>query len=532
MAILRCIKLSLAAGCVLLAAPFVGAQAQNYVDLAVGEVHVCGLTDAGEVDCVTEVGATRFDAPADLPQLVDISGGFQHSCGITVDGGAVCWGSPAFGALDVPEFDAPLLSISAGANHTCAIDASNRAVCWGLNGNLQSEPPGDGLGESGLGFLAISASQNTSCGVELTGGITCWSTDPTLLDTSVLDGNFVDLDLGESRFSGCGLTDSGDIQCWVSSFDPPSNGPYTDLTVSSAAICGLNQSQQPDCSFNPNNSLALFNDPALYETTSQFVSLESYSRGGGATSFGGPLVLNNNNVCGITVGAALECLPVSAFSGVPDETQFSDNPDLEIDLNLVAITSPIGDNFQVELIWTALSGMAPFTFIEVFRDDELIDTTTNQFSYIDSDFFNQGLTTASYRIRAMDEQGNVGEFSNTIVVNTADGDGASSLSLDQSNLPPRVINNVSLRFFTNTSGIISWDGPTAGENGLQGYEVRVNNETVGFTSSNFLQFGDFPASVCSTVAIAAISDNNTILDFRTVTQPQQSVASSNSCTTG
>ena len=536
MTIMRSIKLSILAVSALWVTPFAGLQAQSFVDLAVGEVHLCGLTDAGEVECVTQVGASRFNAPDDLPQLTAISGGFQHSCGITVDGGAVCWGSPAFGALDVPDFDAPLVSISAGTNHTCAIDELNRAVCWGLNDNLQTEPPGDGFGENGLGFIAVSANQNTSCGIELDGSISCWSTDPTLLDTSSLTGTFVDLDMGENRFGGCGLTDTGDIQCWQGSFEPPNNGPYTDLTVSSAAICGLNQSQQPDCTFNPRVSSGLLNDPALFETTSQFVSLEAFSRGGSVTSFGGPNIPNNNNVCGITVNSTLECLDVSAFTGVPDSSQDIGNPELEINLDLTAIISPVIGFARVELIWTQLSGGIPRTFIEVFRDDELIATTTNRFSFEDTEFFNQRLTTASYRIRATDEFGNVGEFSNTISVDATDLSvtGGNTLSLEDANLPSRLINSINVLFLSGSSGIVSWDGPPAGENGLQGYEIRVNNETIEFTSSSLFRFENLIPNTCVTFAVAAISDNNAILDFRTTTRrtSQATFGVGNSCTSG
>ena len=292
----RSVKLSALTVCALFAAPISSVQAQSFVDLAVGEFHICGLTDGGEVDCVTDASTTRFDEPNDLPIITDITAGMQHSCGITVDGGAVCWGSSAFGALDVPNFDAPLVSISAGINHTCAIDELSRAVCWGLDDNEQTQVPGNGFGENGLGFLKVRSGQNTTCGIELDGNVTCWSTDPTRLDTSSLTGSYIDL--GVSRSTACALDDAGNIDCWVSSFDPPNNGPYTEISVTGQSSCGLSESGEIDCTLSP---FFPTNTPSLYESSTQFVSLEAHR----AFRFG-----RDNNVCGLTVNSTIECLEI------------------------------------------------------------------------------------------------------------------------------------------------------------------------------------------------------------------------------
>jgi len=499
---LRFIKLSCLVVWALFTAPFVYAQDQIFTDVAVGVQHICGLTDGGEVECFTEFGASRFDAPDDLPLLTDITGGLQHSCGITVDGGAVCWGSPAFGALNVPEIDAPLVSISAGGNHTCAVDEVNRAVCWGLDTNEQTQVPGDGFGESGLGFIKVSASNNTSCGVETDGSISCWSTDPTILDTGSLTGTFVDLEIQSG--TACGLTDTGDIQCWSSLFEPPINGPYTDMVVRSSAICGLNESQIPDCTFNPNGNF--FNDPSLYETTTQFVSLESRS------AFVFQAVLN---VCGVTVNSTIECLDVSNLSGLPGGSTNLVNPELEVDLNLTASIN--GFTFiQVELFWTPLAGGIPVTNVEIFRDGELIDTVNARFSFVDNAFDGLGIDSADYQVRAIDENGNVGEFSNVIIVNRSDRtvSGANTDNLAQLSAPPRIIDNIRAQFVNVNTFLLAWEGPPAGENGLKAYEIRVNNETIALTDTNIYLLENVGRDVCQLISVAAISDDDRILDFR------------------
>ena len=500
---LRVIKLSCFLVWALFTAPFVYAQDQVFTDVAVGVQHICGLTDGGEVECFTEFGASRFDAPNDLPLLTDITGGLQHSCGITVDGGAVCWGSPAFGALNVPEFDAPLVNISAGNNHTCAVDELNRAVCWGLDTNEQTQVPGDGFGESGLGFIKVSASSNASCGVETDGSISCWSNDPTILATGSLTDTFVDLEIQSS--TACGLTDTGDIQCWSSFFDPPSNGPYTDMVVNSSSICGLNDSQLPDCTFNP-NSLFGFTDPGLYETTTQFVSLESQG------AFIRQAVLN---VCGVTVNSTIECLDVSNLSGLPGGNTNQVNPELDVDLNLTASIN--GFTFtQIELFWTPLAGGIPITNVEIFRNGELIGTVNARFSFVDNTFDGLGIVTADYQVRAIDENGNVGEFSDLITVNASDRTvtGANTDNLAQISAPPRIIDNIRAQFVNVNTFLLAWEGPPAGENALQTYDIRVNIETVALTDTNIYLFENAARDVTQMVFVAAISDDDRILDFR------------------
>ena len=499
---LRSLKFSLFALFALSTAPFASAQAQVFTDVSVGIQHICGLTDAGEVDCFTEVGASRFDAPDDLPLLSDITGGFQHSCGITLDGGAVCWGSPAFGALDVPEFDAPLVSISAGDNHTCAVDEQNRAVCWGLDTNEQTQVPGDGFGENGIGFVEVAAGQNTSCGIETDGSISCWSTDPSLLDTSSLNGTFVDLAVG-GRFLGCGLTDTGDIQCWQSTFDPPSNGPYTDLVADGTFICGLNDAQSPDCTFNPNFGIGI-NNPELFDTSTQFVSLEARS----AFTF-----QRIENVCGLTINSTIECLDVSNLGGVPGVNTSPGSAEVDIELSLTATIT--GQN-QVELFWTPLSGLLPRTFVEVFRNGVSIAVVDNQFSFFDLNFSNAGTDTVDYQVRPLDGDGNVGEFSNLITVNALEGtvSGDSSINLADTPAPNRLIDSIDFQFVNVSLSIISWDAPRVGENGVAAYEIRANNETIGITDNNLFLLRGFSSTQCVLLSVAAISEDGQILDFR------------------
>jgi hypothetical protein len=494
----RVIRYSLWAFC-LLAAPITGAHAQTFTEVAVGKSHVCGLTDIGEVDCVTDAITKRYDAPAGLPSIKALAAGQQHTCGITLDGDAVCWGGlNYYQEQDVPNIDQPLVSIAAGINHTCAVDETNRAWCWGLDTNEQAQVPGNGYGENGLGFVIVDANATTSCGIQLDGSIGCWSTNPHLSDTSALTGTFVDLDL--SDFSGCGLKDTGDIQCWVSAFNPPDNGPYSDLVVGLSSICALDQNKALHCTF----SSEFDTDQSKFETSAQLLSLESHDFLGGEP---------NINICGVTVNAAIVCLESAKLVGVPGMEIDPLNTALDTKLSL---TASIYSASSLELFWTPLPGGFPITFVEIYRNNQLVDSVEAQFSWYDNSVDPNG-GAINYRIRPVDEFGNPGLYSNTIMVEldqrTVSGD--NTLSLDEPPVRENRIEKIEIRTFDD-SVLISWEGPLPGENGLKGYEVRVNNEIVVLTDGNVFIYTDFSRLECYVFSVAAISDDNTLLDYRSV----------------
>ena len=476
------------------------ANAQSFIDLDVAEFWACGLTDQGEVVCANDERTARYIPPDNLPAFVDITIGQQHGCGLTAEGEAICWGGINFyDEQDVPsDINEPLVSISAGSVHTCAVGLSGQAYCWGLNSNEQLQVPGDGFGESGLGFLAVDADETTSCGIELDGNISCWSTDRFILDTSSLEGPFTDLDL--SRAVGCGLQASGDIQCWGTArgvFDAPDNGPYTDLVVSPTAICGVNQNQMLDCSFSPRNST----DEASYNVQTQFTQIEGVRAGNSI----------DNNFCGLTVNGDISCPLVTSLAGEPGGME-ADVPVTEQEIDLTAEVYAFSN---VELFWTPIPQTTPQTEIEIFRNDELVETTTARFSWIDRRADLVGTDPLTYRIRAVSRSGNTGPFSNTITVDvqsalvSGDDTGAGFDSPATAGLIDAV-NVITL----GGTYIVTWDAPVAGTQGVAAYEIRRNNTLVDLTRANFYALNFSAGNSCDTITVSAVSENGAYLDTR------------------
>jgi len=481
------------------------AAAQTYTDVTIGSAHICAITDSSDVECTTAQHAQRYDAPEGLAQLIDVAAGDQHTCGIDLDGQAICWGDKqsefgAFGELAIPEITQPLVSIAAGTNHTCAVDVNGRAWCWGLNTNEQTQVPGNGFGTNGDGFIKVDAGRNFSCGIQKDENIACWTNDTHLARSRFVEGPFIDLDV--SYRNACGIKRDGSIHCWQSRMAPPENGPYTDLVVSSSAICGLNQNQTVDCTFAP--GLAI-NSP-IFPADARFTSIES-----GANVFYEALPF-----CGLTVSGSIECSTSNQFAGLnpPGRDDLFDQNLRDVHF---ALSARRYARNKIELFWNnppARYGLDQI-LVEVYRNDVLVDTTPNSTSWYDPSEQSQRLVV--YKIRATDGRGRLGPFSATATVDNETG------SVTYDNLPNSFdivtpTNTVdSLRISYSGNGyLVLWSGSEVGTNGLKGYELRVNNEPVVFTDGFYHRLDNINRSDCNLISVAAMSDQGTIFDYRTI----------------
>ena len=475
-----------------------------FTDVAVGTSHICGLTDTSEARCTTASHSTRYGPPENLPLLTAIVAGDQHTCGIDLDGQAVCWGDTdtgAFNQLVIPDITQPLESIAAGAHHTCAVDVTGRVWCWGLNTNLQAEPPNDGLGVNGEGFVKVAGGLNFSCGIQTNGDIACWTTDTRMGDTSNIPGPFVDLDVDFNN--ACGLKEDGSIECWFGRVEPPVNGPYTDLVVSFDAVCGLTGEGELDCTFRDGGA----SDQSALNPNLRYTSLAS-----GTDLFG-----RQQPFCGVTTDGAIECAR-NGFIGFAV-------PGSMLDANPLAFVRPFltarrYSKDQIELFWTPV----PFRqgpeqiLIEIYRNDELLDTTLNSGSWYDDSIQTENPVT--YRIRPINLAGDEATFSTPVVVDNTSG----TVTLGGEppmNFPPResaehIVRSIQVVRFAGEQ-LVVWQGSVPGDNGLKGYELRLNNEPVLFTTGFSTNLSDLvDTSRCHVITVAAIADDDTIIDYRAV----------------
>jgi len=483
------------------------AFAQPFEQVSVGAEHICALDAAGNVECTASAIAQRLLPPDALPPMQDIAAGQQHTCGITLDGRILCWGTDVFGVLDAPAFDAPISSIVSGFNHSCAVDVNDRVQCWGLNSNGQLDVP-----NVAGGFVKVDVARTASCGIDTRGDIRCWSTDSFFNPGTPIPGPFIDLDLDSNQ--ACGLTAAGDIECWAErerqNLAPPTNGPYTDLTVTGSAICGLRTDRLLDCSFAAPTVFELDAREEDYPLDVPFSSIER-----SALQFGGV------PICGIRAeNGTIGCFGGSGNDGslpAPPGAPQVDGP-VTADRISLGLTAQVYGRNQVELFWNELPVVFPRLFVEVYRDDRLLTTTGNNFSYYDND--GSIVSDASrYRVRTVDEAGNVGAFSNAVRVDRS----ARRAEIEQDiGTNPRMadlrVRDVSverfLPFLENVgSYIMMWNVDNTAGVAIAGFEVRVNDEPVGFVGDNFFIGDGVTRDACRVYSVAAIADDGTILDY-------------------
>lgn len=201
--------------------PLEVAGGQRFTSLALGDIHACGLTAAGEAYCwgdnsSGELGdGTETDRSTPVAvtgglRFVSLSAGSRHTCGLTSDGTAYCWGFSGGGALGLGAFTGPdfcqnpdpfgrpfpcstapervtggltFATIATGGDHTCAVTPEGVAYCWGFNawgqlGNastISSAAPVAVTG--GLTFANLSGGLQHTCGVTTTAIAYCWGSN-------------------------------------------------------------------------------------------------------------------------------------------------------------------------------------------------------------------------------------------------------------------------------------------------------------------------------------------------------------------
>jgi hypothetical protein len=87
------------------------------------------------------------------------------------------------------------------------------------------------------------------------------------------------------------------------------------------------------------------------------------------------------------------------------------------------------------------------------------------------------------------------------------------MSLDKLPVRDTLLKKITLTRIYN-SMLVSWEGPGAGVNGIKGYEIKVNNETVALTDGNIFVYPNLVRCDCYVFNVVALSDDNSILDNR------------------
>ncbi|HEX2677148.1 MAG TPA: hypothetical protein VHM19_10925, partial [Polyangiales bacterium] len=223
--------------------------------LAAGLRHTCQITD-GELWCWGEntsgqlgLGNTSSHATptrvGDANDWLDVAGGQHHTCGLRAPGQLWCWGENNVGQLGLgdtaPHFEPTRVGViedfsdvSCGGDNCCALRSGHTLYCWGdnLEGSPgQNDTPGalDVLTPSRVaGSLAIqrfSVGGAHSCAIRDDGALYCWgrnndgelglgSADPQRREPTRVGMDTDWRSIAAGQHHTCGVRGRGELYCW------------------------------------------------------------------------------------------------------------------------------------------------------------------------------------------------------------------------------------------------------------------------------------------------------------------------------
>jgi hypothetical protein len=260
---------------------------------------ICGLASAMRNPCgFDDVGfylETQFPAALDYricqpgacwrgPQedegAPDASSGVEYASSTptgTADAGVL-----ADGARSQPR---RAVRITVAEDHACAIGADGAAHCWGDDTYGQSTPPGGAL-------VALDAIQRRTCGLTPSGEIQCWGAENACF-RRLPPGTF--RDLGISTMHGC-AAGAESVACWgedrLGKSSPPA-GRFETVTTAPHGGCGLRPGGTVEC-------WGLISTPT-FGTTAPFVRVAA----------------NAGAVCVLDTDSALMCAVRDAQVSIP-----------------------------------------------------------------------------------------------------------------------------------------------------------------------------------------------------------------------
>lgn len=133
--------------------------------IAVGENFVCGLLELGQVKCLGGYRSVIDNLPSG--NYITLAAGSWHVCGISKNGSLVCWGEMV-GEKPNGRFQ----SVAMGQMRSCALRLNGTVACWGQNGFVLPEYLRETV------FMGLESKNNVFCGIATANySLFCWGNE-------------------------------------------------------------------------------------------------------------------------------------------------------------------------------------------------------------------------------------------------------------------------------------------------------------------------------------------------------------------
>lgn len=224
-----------------------------FTEIAQGDVHGCGLDEAGVVACwgggVDDFAIYNVGQLKPPPgRFVRMDSGRLQSCALDSAGVLTCWGCNDCG-YTLPS-DGPYDEVSVNFGWGCVLSEAGGIECWGYDKWGVQDPP-DGSGWHGL---AVGSAHG--CVLDGGGFPTCWGGE----DVGVVEGALTDVafkSISSGAESVCGITLDDEIRCWESTDEEGGSygdldreapaGTYLSVATGSEVACALSTAGEIDC---------------------------------------------------------------------------------------------------------------------------------------------------------------------------------------------------------------------------------------------------------------------------------------------
>jgi len=285
---------------------------ENVVQIVAGYEFSCALLSNGETWCwgknTTNYAlgnGTYFDA--DLPtkvntdsEYVQIAAGYNHACGLVNNGSVECWGNGDVGRLGdgttgtdsatpvtVSEIS-NAVKIRAGDSATCALLADRTAKCWGKNeeGQLGNETPSaeestpvavnlTDIIDIHVNGAADTENSHFGCAVTTDGSVYCWgdnqygqvgngsSGSTNVLTPTQVSGVADAIAITTTGGSACALINDGSIECWGAGYRGLLGNGGTSNQSSPVSVSGISTAVSLADSMSSTHMCAILQDGSM-----------------------------------------------------------------------------------------------------------------------------------------------------------------------------------------------------------------------------------------------------------------------------